>query len=82
VQRTPTHLEWRVTAVVSKDSRKFAQDLQDSLNSCTADGYSLAQMFMRGRGSDMILVHQKVTVQPSSAPQEEGSECINGNRIN
>lgn len=71
-----------MTAIVSKDSVAFAQELQDKLNACTGDGYSLAQMFIRGKGPDMILVHQKITVPPSSAQQEKGSEYANGNRIN
>jgi hypothetical protein len=70
VQRTPAHLEWRVSAVTCENSSEFAAALQAELNKSTAEGFSLAQMFVRGPNSDAILVHQRVTLQPASEPEQ------------
>ena len=61
-------LEWKVTAVIDESSVAFASELQSSLNTLTAEGYSLAHMFVRGAGHDMILVHQRTTLVPDGAP--------------
>jgi hypothetical protein len=54
--------------VTCESSSEFAAALQEELNKNTAEGFSLAQMFVRGPNSDAILVHQRVTVQPASEP--------------
>lgn len=72
VHRTSSHLEWCVTAVTCEDSSEFAAALQEELNKKTSEGFSLAQMFTRGHKGDMILVHQRVTIQ-GVAPLDEGA---------
>lgn len=57
---------WRASAVVNDDSKKFAAELEQILNDCSADGYTLAQMIPRQGDNGLVLVHQKHTFAKDS----------------
>jgi hypothetical protein len=52
-------VSWRVRAVVEKDSKEFAKQLETELNDGMEDGYMLANFISRESDGGMVCVMQK-----------------------
>lgn len=62
-------LVWKTSAVVSNDSKEFAEALEKVLNERSAEGYVLAQMLPRQTDNGIVLVHQKYVVADGYEPE-------------
>lgn len=56
-------IEWKVDAVVNDDSKKFAEELQALLNSCTEEGYAVSHMLTRDSDKGFVVIHQRHLIE-------------------
>lgn len=55
-------VEWKVTAVVSNDSKQFAKELEEALNNGSKEGFVLASMITRSTDNGLVLIQQRTII--------------------
>jgi hypothetical protein len=62
-------IEWRVNAVVSDDSKKFAAELEEILNKNTKEGFIVSSFLSRTPDNALVVIQQRTIIHiPGSVP--------------
>lgn len=61
-------VDWKTAAIVEHDAKKFAEELELTMNNFTRRGYSLVQLMER-RDSGLVLLFQKLVEPTAGSPE-------------